>query len=62
MISHELMNLQELDELGDFDIEITDYTSNEYMDTFIEQFEATAQKKKLDRQAKKGLEKLVKED
>lgn len=62
MINHELMNLQELDELSDFDIEITDYTSNEYMDTFIEQFEENVKKKKLDRQAKKGLEKLVKED
>lgn len=62
MISHELMNLQELDELGEFDIEITDYTTNEYMDTFVRQFEESAQKKKLDRQAKKGLEKLIKED
>lgn len=62
MINHELMNLQELDELGEFDIEITDYTSNDYMDTFIEQFEASALKKKTERQAKKGLEKLIKED
>lgn len=62
MISHELMNVQELDELGEFDIEITDYTSSEYMDTFIEQFEASALKKKIERQTKKGLEKLIKED
>lgn len=62
MISHELMNLQELDELGDFDIEITDYTNNDYMNNFIEQFEESVKKKKLDRQTKKGLEKLIKED
>jgi hypothetical protein len=62
MISHELMNIQELDELGEFDIEINDYTSNDYMNNFIEQFEASALKKKMERQAKKGLEKLVKED
>ena len=62
MINHELMNLQELDELGEFDIEITDYTSNDYMDTFIEQFEASALKKNTERQAKKGLENLIKED
>lgn len=62
MISHELMNVQELDELSSFDIEIVDYTSNEYMDNFIEQFEASALKKKIERQQKKGLEKLVKED
>ena len=62
MISHELMNVQELDELGEFDIEITDYTSSEYMDTFIEQFEASALKKKIERQTTKGLEKLIKED
>lgn len=62
MISHELMNLQDLDELGEFNIEIADYTSNDYMDNFIEQFEASALKKKVDRQAKRGLEKLIKED
>lgn len=62
MISHELMNVQELDELGEFDIHITDYTSNDYMDNFINQFEATAEKKKVERQAKKGLERLVRED
>ena len=49
-------------DVGEFDIEITDYTSNDYMDTFIEQFEASALKKKTERQAKKGLEKLIKED
>ena len=32
------------------------------MDDFIEQFEASALKKKIERQAKKGLEKLIKED
>lgn len=62
MISRELIDVQELDELSEFDIEINDYTTNDYMDSFIEQFEANVQKKRSERQAKKGLEKLVKED
>lgn len=62
MISRDLIDIQELDELNEFDIEITDYTNNDYTNNFIQQFEENVLKKKKERQLKKGLEKLVDEE
>lgn len=59
MISKELMDTQELDELQDFDVSINDYTSSDYMNDFIKQFESNVDKKKQARQNKKGLEKII---
>jgi hypothetical protein len=61
MISRELIDVQELDELSEYDIEIADYTSSEYMNNFIQQFEADVKRKKLDRRTKKGLENVIKD-
>ena len=62
MISRELMDTQELDELGEFDISINDYTSSDYMNEFIKQFEDNADKKRRSRQVKKGVEKLAEKE
>lgn len=61
MISKELMDTQELDELNDFDVSINDYTSSDYMNEFIKQFENNVSKKKQARQDKKGVEKFTNE-